>query len=134
MLPPQQIEPELLRRLQIGITRAEVSNLFGRCHGSARWLSGLCALFVQLSTVIAQAPAGSVVRLDKRGADHVLRNGEPYFVKGVGGTGSLEALAAAGPPPACDLGGPLPVAHRRGTIGPCRDASEPCWRSGCWLW
>jgi hypothetical protein len=42
-------------------------------------------------------PAGSVVSVQKRGGAFVLlRNGEPYFVKGAGGQGHLDTLVQAG--------------------------------------
>ena len=83
---------------------------------------------VACTALLPSAAAASPIRVELRQTDggwQLLRGGEPYFIRGAGGDGSLERLAAAGANSvrtwgADDIGARLDAAHALGlsvTVG-----------------
>ena len=66
-----------------------------------RWLTLTRALLLAGPFFIAGNAMAEVIPVELRQTEQgwqLLRGGEPYFIKGAGGTHSLKALAAAGGP------------------------------------
>ncbi len=58
----------------------------------------MVVLFAMMATLARADQSGSIVKLSATAAGHhaLTRNGEPFFIRGVGGNGSLELLARMG--------------------------------------